>query len=248
MLVIKAVRIGSQDYKQQCRPDEGISTAAAALCADLSTLVRAQVPASGLLTMTASSMCLSHQGAHVCLLHDQVQFLGLTPRSAEWAARRRRMTRTPGRRPPRRPGVPSPSLPCAGAATAGRPGSPPCPPRSAPCAREAVDLSDPFSSSDIWRHSQRSFVHEASVCCPRPFMSHKVVGTAATDPPVRAALSLAGAGSPQGLEALQARHMRERAEEGRGREAEQARPQQRRPRQAHVDEPVDAHACASKAD
>ena len=40
--------------------------------------------------------------------------------------------------------------------------------------------------------------------------------------------------------------MREGAEEGRGREAEQARPQQRRPRQAHVDEPVNAHACADK--
>ena len=48
-------------------------------------------------------------------------------------------------------------------------------------------------------------------------------------------------GVPQGLEALEARHMRERAKEGRGREAEQAHPQQRRPRQAHVDEPVDAH-------
>ena len=54
-------------------------------------------------------------------------------------------------------------------------------------------------------------------------------------------------GVPQGLEALEARHMRERAKEGRGREAEQAHPQQRRPRQAHVDEPVDAHACADNA-
>ena len=51
-------------------------------------------------------------------------------------------------------------------------------------------------------------------------------------------------GIPQSLESLQARHMREGAKEGRGREAEQARPQQRRPRQAHVDEPINAHTCA----
>ena len=92
-------------------------------------------------------------------------------------------------------------------------------------------LSDTCAPSVIRCHTQRSSLRKSDICCPRPQLSEDsgshccylsgpcnahCLACCALCGDRRQGLFCAVDGVPKGLEALQARHMREGAEEGRG--------------------------------